>query len=166
MVPPRRRKHVRHASFGWAALAGASALVLAGLFAAVGANAAEEQKRIACTMTFDLDAWAFLVGSAKGNGTIECDNGQKADASIQVKSVGITFGKAHFEDAKGHFTKLTDIDQIFGSYVGNTAVAGAGGAAGAAGYVKVGSDISLGIAAKGEGTGLSHAWSEITITRR
>jgi hypothetical protein len=156
---------VRHASFGWT-LAAASALVLGGLFAAVGSTAAEKGHEIKCTMTFDLSGWAFLVGSANGNGSVECNNGQKADATIEVKAVGISFGKAHFENAKGYFTKLTDIGQVFGRYQGTSAAAGAGGAAEAAGFLKPGSDISLGIVGTGKGAGLSRAWDEMTIERR
>jgi hypothetical protein len=156
---------VRHASSGWT-LAAASAVVLAGLLAAVVSTAAEKGKEIKCTMTFDLSGWAFLVGSAKGNGSIECNNGQKADATIEVRSVGIAFGKAHFQDAKGHFAKLTDIDQAFGRYAGTSATAGAGGAATAAGFLKPGTDISLAVVGTGKGAGVSRAWNQITITRR
>jgi len=156
---------VRQASFGWA-LAAASALVLLGLFGAVGSTSAGEESHLKCTMTFDLSGWAFVVGSAKGNGSIECDNGQKAEATIEVRSVGISFGRAHFEGAKGYFAKLTDIDQAFGRYVGSSATAGAGGAAAAAGFVKAGGDTSLAIIGTGKGTGVSHSWDEITIVRR
>lgn len=142
-----------------------AALVAIG-WPASSALAEDETKYIECTMTFDLEGWAFIVGKAHGDGSIECSNGQKADVSLEVKEVGFSFAKEQFHDATGYFTRLTSVEDVVGRYAGSGASAAAGNAAGAAGFLKNGAKVSLALIGTGKGEGLGRSWSELTIKKR
>ena len=45
-------------------------------------------------MKFDLKGWSAIYKTAKGDGTIHCDNGQSVEVSIKVTGGGLTFGKS------------------------------------------------------------------------
>src|SRR6267142_548229 len=52
------------------------------------------EKLVACRMTFNLKGWSAFYKTAKGDGTIRCDNGQQARVRIRATGGGITFGKS------------------------------------------------------------------------
>ena len=68
-----------------------------------GAN----EKLVACRMTFNLKGWSAFYKTAQGDGTITCDNGQKAKVRIKAKGGGITFGKSEIVGGTGRFTGAT-----------------------------------------------------------
>ncbi len=107
-------------------------------------------KKINCTMHFELKSWAVFYKSGKGDGTITCDNGSKADVVIRTHGGGIQFGKNNIANGFGKFSPVNDIEQLFGKYA---SVGGHGGAVKARiGQELSKDDISLGI--KGTGTGV------------
>src|SRR5438093_2859735 len=50
----------------------------------LAADESAGQKLVACTMTFNLKGWSAFYKTAKGDGTIRCDNGQKARVTIKA----------------------------------------------------------------------------------
>lgn len=80
---------------------------------------------IACMLHFDLETWSFFYKSGKGDGVISCDNGQKVSVKIKTYGGGITFGKSHIVDGEGSFTKVPNLEKLFGSYASTEAHAGA-----------------------------------------
>lgn len=116
-----------------------------------------------CQMTFTLKGWSAFYKTAKGEGTITCDNGQSAPVRIKTKGGGLTFGKSEILDGKGKFTGAKDIDELFGSYAQSEAHAGAGKSVGAQAMTK--GEISLGLTGTGRGVDLGFSFGKFTISR-
>src|SRR5262245_24999563 len=67
-----------------------------------------------CDMTYSLKGWSAVYKTAKGEGTITCDNGQTANVVIKVHGGGATFGKTEIYNGKAEISGVHSIDQIFG----------------------------------------------------
>ena len=80
---------------------------------------------IDCEMTFSLKGWSAFYKTAKGEGTITCDNGTSFPVTIQTKGGGITFGKSEIRNGIGKFSEVAKTDDLFGSYAHAEAHAGA-----------------------------------------
>ena len=120
-------------------------------------------KSTKCTLKFDLREWAAVYESAKGSGTITCDNGQSARVTIQSKGGGLSVGKFKISDGRGSFTDVSSIDQLFGKYVAADTNAGARKAADA--WVMTKDTVSLALSGTGEGWELGFSVDEFTITK-
>ena len=118
---------------------------------------------IKCRMTFDLKGWSAFYRTAKGTGTIRCENGQTAAVKIRVTGGGITFGKSEIIGGTGKFSGARSIEELFGSYVQSEAHAGAGKSAGAQAMTK--GEISLALAGTGRGVDIGFAFGKFTIER-
>ncbi len=143
--------------------------LLLGSGAATGLCAAEQKKEgskkklVECKMTFNLKSWSAFYKSSKGEGTITCDNGQKARVTIKARGGGITFGKSDVIGGTGKFTGATGIDELFGSYAQSEAHAGAGKSAAAQALTK--GEVSLALHGTGRGVDLGFAFGKFTIDR-
>ena len=100
-----------------------------------------------CQMKFTLKEWSASDKIAKGNGTITCDNSQKAAVSIYAKGGGLSAGKSQIRDGYGKFSAVDDIFSLFGTYV-----------KGGKGTVMHKGEVSLALSGKGP------AFSQFTIT--
>jgi len=121
------------------------------------------QKLVACTMTFNLKGWSAFYKTAKGDGTITCDNGQKAKVTIKATGGGLTFGKSEIIGGSGKFSGARGIDELFGSYAQSEAHAGAGKSADAQAMTK--GEVSLALHGKGRGVDIGFAFGKFTIDR-
>ncbi len=110
------------------------------------ANAAVETE---CKMRFTMKSWSFFYKSGKGQGTITCDNGQKARVSLRAQAGGLTFGKNKTLDGHGTFSKTKSIKDLFGSYATAEAHGGAGDSGTSRALTK--GDISLTLVGTGKG---------------
>lgn len=117
-----------------------------------------------CEMTFTLKGWSAFYKTAKGTGTITCDNGQKGTVSIEAKGGGLTAGKSQVNDGHGKFSSVADIKELFGSYAAASASAGAGKSGEAHAMTK--GEVSLTLTGKGTGVELGVSFSKFTIKRR
>src|SRR5260370_28884453 len=79
-----------------------------------------------CEMQFTLKGWSAFYKTAKGNGTITCDNGQKASVRIEARRGGLTAGQAQVRDGQGKLSLVNNIRELVGSYGAASAAAGAG----------------------------------------
>src|SRR5260370_33176605 len=68
-----------------------------------------------CEMRFTLKGWSAFYKTAKGNGTITCDNGQKASIRIDAKGGGLPAGKSQVKDGHGKFSSASNISELRGS---------------------------------------------------
>ena len=158
--------------------AGAALLAASALFApisvALGHNGEQPTRsdtlapasaptKTVCEMQFTLKGWSAFYKTAKGNGTIRCDNGQKVTVRIQAKGGGLTAGKSQVNDGHGKFSAVSDIRELLGSY---------GAASAAAGAVKSGEahamtkgEVSLALSGHGTGFELGVSFSKFTIKR-
>ena len=120
-------------------------------------------KDVMCRMTFNLKGWSAFYKTAKGDGTITCDNGQKAKVTIKATGGGITFGKSEIVGGTGRFTGVGSIGELFGSYVQSEAHAGAGKSADAQALTK--GEVSLSLVGKGHGVDVGFAFGKFTIEK-
>lgn len=140
---------------------GLSALLLS-LIAVVPAGGAATMTT--CRMDYTLKGWSAFYKTSRGSGTITCDNGQTASAKISAKGGGLTAGKSEVRDGHGKFSEVADIRELFGSYAGGAAAAGAVKSSEAQALTK--GEVSLALAGTGTGVELGISFGKFTITRR
>jgi len=139
--------------------AGAAPALLAGK----GKESEGKGELISCEMRFDLKGWSAFYKTAKGEGTITCDNGQSAKARIKAKGGGITFGKSDIINGTGKFSGAWSIDELFGAYAQAEVHAGAGKSAAAQALTK--GEISLVLTGTGRGVDVGFAFGKFTLLR-
>ena len=125
------------------------------------ASAAGEVK---CEMKFNLKGWSAIYKTAKGEGTIHCDNGQSVAVSIKVTGGGLTFGKSETKNGIGKFSEAAKIDDLLGSYAAAQAEAGAVRSAEAQVLAK--GDVSLALSGTGSGWNLGISGAKFTIKKK
>jgi len=134
-------------------------LLLAGVLGLVcGPSMAGETR---CRMTFDLESKAVFYKKGDGSGTITCDNGQSAQVEITTRGGGITFGKNQIIGGEGVFSKVSDIEELYGAYGEAEASAGAQKSAGANAMWK--GDVSLALSGTGKGISVGFSFGKFKI---
>ena len=140
-------------------------LVLAVTVAFLAVPAARaESGRINCEMTYSLSGWSAFYKTAKGDGTIKCDNGQSFGVTIDTKGGGITFGKSEIKNGTGKFSEVSSVDELFGSYAAAEAHAGAVKSSSARALTK--GNVSLALAGVGEGVDVGIDFGKFTIKKK
>lgn len=117
-----------------------------------------------CTMSVQLKGWSAFYKTAKGSGTIRCNNGQTLRVSLVAKGGGITFGKSSITDGRGEFSGIDNISEVLGTYVASEAHAGAAKSAKASAMTK--GNVSLALAGKGKGWDIGVAFGKFVIARQ
>jgi hypothetical protein len=142
------------------------ALGLAGMAFALlfTAPAIAAETTTVCTMDFTLKGWSAGYKTAKGSGTISCDNGQTAEVRLHATGGGLTAGKSAVRDGRGKFTAVSDIGELLGSYASAGAAAGAGHSSEAQALTK--GEVSLSLTGTGTGVELGVSVGKFTISRR
>lgn len=131
-----------------------------GVLGARGAHAAETMK---CTMKFTLSGWSIIYKTANGTGVVTCTNGQSMPVKIDAKGGGLSVGKYQLDHGVGHFSGVTDIDQVLGSYATASAHAGVVGSTRAAAMTK--GNVSLALTGTGKGWDIGAGFSSFSIAR-
>lgn len=116
-----------------------------------------------CEMTFNLKGWSAFYKTAKGTGTITCDNGAKFSVTIETKGGGITFGKSEIKNGKGKFSEVANTSELFGSYAHAEAHAGAVKSSDAQVLTK--GEVSLALSGVGEGWDIGIDFGKFTIKK-
>ncbi len=124
-------------------------------------NQKAEPGPIDCKMEFNLHGWSAVYRTAEGDGTITCDNGETRKVDLKIKGGGLTFGKSDVVNGTGRFTKVKNIEQLFGAYAAAEAHAGAGGSANAQALTK--GKVSLTLVGTGQGVDLGLDFSHFQI---
>lgn len=124
------------------------------------ANAAADVK---CKMTFNLKGWSAFYKTSEGKGHIKCSNGQSASVKLNTKGGGLSFGKSTIDDGVGEFSGVSNIDELFGSYI--SAEAHAGAVKSSKGQVMTKGEVSLALSGTGRGWDLGVAFGRLTISR-
>jgi hypothetical protein len=138
--------------------------LLAGAFGLAASAGAAEKSETVCRMHFSLEGWSIFYQTAKGTGTITCENGQSAEVTLDVKGGGITAGVTDIKDGIGRFSAVSDISELFGPYV--KAEAHAGIEKSATAQVLTKGTVSLALSGVGEGVDLGIAFGRLTIEGR
>ena len=131
---------------------------------AAASSAYAARGETACTMKYNLKGWSAFYKTASGSGTIRCDNGQRANVRLSAKGGGLTAGKTEIRDGQGSFSKVSSINELFGSYGAASAGAAAGKAASATALTK--GHVHLALSGTGKGVELGLALGRFTITRK
>ena len=137
-----------------------AALCAAALGLAAPAAAAAD---VDCEMRFSMKGWSAFYKTAKGTGTIRCNNGQTMRVTLRAKGGGVTFGKSAIEDGVGEFSGVHGIGEVLGTYV--AAEAHAGAAKSAKAQVMTKGEVSLALSGKGRGWDLGVAFGKFVIAR-
>jgi hypothetical protein len=143
---------------GAIAIATVASLVLLVAPAALASDAKKD-----CDMTYTLKGWSAVYKTAKGEGTITCNNGQTAQVEISVHGGGLTFGKTEIYNGKAEISGVKSIDEIFGSYA--TASAHAGVVKEGAVEVMTKGSVSIALAGSGEGVDVGIDFSKFDIRK-
>jgi|ETNmetMinimDraft_26_1059896.scaffolds.fasta_scaffold91600_2 hypothetical protein len=146
----------------WPLLLGTTALIAASSIA-LGEDRYDPEM-IQCEIIFNIKGWSLFVKSARGEGTISCDNGQGAEVEIRSMGGGLSVGKSEMIGAHGKFTRVRDIKDLFGSFVEAEAHAGATKSGSASVLTK--GDISLAVTGAGQGMNLGATIGSFTISPR
>lgn len=133
------------------------------LLIAFAASHSAQAREADCEMKFQLKGWSAFYKTAKGSGTIRCNNGQTLRVRLVAKGGGITFGKSSITDGRGEFSGVDNISQVLGTYVASEAHAGAAKSAKASAMSK--GNVNLALAGKGEGWDLGIAFGKFVISR-
>ena len=145
-------------------LSGSIAMVaMASLFALVAPVAAAHAATKDCDMTYSLKGWSAVYKTAKGEGTITCNNGETAQVEISVKGGGLTFGKSEIFNGKAEISGVKSIDDIYGTYASMAAHAGVVKAAAAEVMTK--GEVWIALAAAGSGVDVGVDFSGFTISK-
>jgi hypothetical protein len=114
-----------------------------------------------CKMTYSLSGWSAGYSTAKGSGTITCDDGESARVSLQATGGGLTAGKSKIVNGSGTFSEVAEISELFGSYA--SADVHAGAVESAAAQVVTKGTVSLAFAGTGKGFDLGVTFGEFVI---
>jgi len=147
-------------------ISGSAIVFLASLFCILApvASAAEPAvKPKDCDMTYSLKGWSAVYKTAKGEGTITCNNGETAQVEISVKGGGLTFGKTDIYNGKAEISGVHSVNDIYGSYAAASAHA-AVVKAGAVVLMTKG-NVSIALAGAGEGMDVGIDFSDFTIKK-
>ncbi len=143
----------------WCALMLIGSLTIAGLFVPPARGGA-----VKCKMTFNLEGWSAFYKTAKGRGTITCDNGQSARVSLHTTGGGPTVGISKMANASGTFSEVGDIGELFGTYA--VAEAHAGAVESSSAQVLTKGLVSLVLKGSGKGVDLGVNFGKFVIERR
>ena len=116
-----------------------------------------------CEMRFSMKGWSAFYKTAKGTGTIRCNNGQTMRVTLRAKGGGVTFGKSAIEDGVGEFSGVHGIGEVLGTYV--AAEAHAGAAKSAKAQIMNKGEVNLALSGKGRGWDLGVAFGKFVIER-
>ena len=139
-------------------------LLLPALFALAIAPAAQAAGNVGCKLHFNLSGWSAFYKTAKGDGTITCDDGSSMPVRISAKGGGITFGKSTIENGVGEFSGVHGIRDTLGTYAAAEAHAGAVKSSKA--QVMTKGEVSLALAGTGKGWDLGVAFGNFVIEPR
>lgn len=138
--------------------------LVAAAAAALLLSAPASAEMVKCRMKYDLSGWSFIYRYGQGTGHITCSNGQASKVRITTNGGGATLGTEKVLGGTGIFSQVTDISDLYGTYVEAGAHAGAGGSADARAMMK--GNVNLSLSGVGQGINLGIAFGAFNISPR
>lgn len=123
-----------------------------------------ETAQTECKMTFTLKSWSIFYKSGKGSGTIHCDNGQKAKVRLRSQGGGLSFGKGKIVNGHGTFSKVSNIQELYGDYA--TAEAHGGVVKSGSAQALTKGEVSLTLTGTGNGVDIGFNFGKFTISKK
>lgn len=125
-------------------------------------KAQQGEATVKCQMAFNMKGWSAFYKTARGSGTIKCDNGQTMAVKLSAKGGGLTVGKSSIDNGQGEFSAVHDISDLLGGYA--SAEAHAGAVKSAKAQVMTKGEVSLALSGTGRGWDLGVAFGKLTIS--
>lgn len=119
------------------------------------------QAKITCKMNYKLSGWSLVYKQYDGSGAVRCSNGQQAQVKLESKGGGFTIGRSEIEGT-GVFSELTDIKEIYGTFVALEGHAGV--VKSASGQVLTKGIVSLAMSGEGRGIDIGVAVGGLKIS--
>jgi hypothetical protein len=110
-----------------------------------------------------MKGWSAFYKTARGSGTVKCDNGQSMTVKLSAKGGGLTVGKSSIDSGRGEFSAVHDISDLLGGYA--SAEAHAGAVKSAKAQVMTKGEVSLALSGTGRGWDLGVAFGKLTISQ-
>ncbi len=123
----------------------------------------ESSTLLECKMTFFLSGWSVFYRTARGSGTVRCNDGQSAKVRIAIKGGGLTVGKSDVVHGTGTFTGVRSFNELFGSYAQSEAHAGIARSGDVQALTK--GNVSLALSGTGRGFDIGVNFGKFTIVR-
>jgi hypothetical protein len=139
-------------------------VALPALLALALSPAAHAAGTVDCRLDFNLSGWSVFYKTAKGEGTISCDDGSTLPVRISAKGGGVTVGKSTIENGVGEFSGVANIRETLGTYA--SAEAHAGAVKSGKAQVMTKGEVSLALAGTGKGWDLGVAFGNFVIEPR
>ncbi len=114
-----------------------------------------------CELTFEMKTWSVFYKSGEGQGHINCEDGQNTDVKIRAVGGGISFGKTQLTNGKGVFSKVREVNELYGAYAASEAHGGVVKSGTAQAMTK--GDVSLALTATGKGFDFGIAFGKFKI---
>lgn len=112
-------------------------------------------------MNYKLSGWSLVYKQYDGSGAVRCSNGQQAQVKLESKGGGFTIGRSEIEGT-GVFSELTDIKEIYGTFVALEGHAGV--VKSASGQVLTKGIVSLAMSGEGRGIDIGVAVGGLKIS--
>ena len=96
----------------YASILGSLAILASVLIPVALADHETKGRKMDCELTYNLKGWSAFYKTAKGEGTITCDNGQTADGKLSATGGGLTAGTSKIRDGAGPISKADDITEL------------------------------------------------------
>jgi hypothetical protein len=117
-----------------------------------------------CKLEFNLSGWSLIYKQMKGEGKVNCSNGQTAAVYVSSHGGGFTLGKSDIVGGTGAFSDVKDIGEVFGTYV--QASASGSGIKGGQAQAMTKGEISLALSGSGRGWDVGVSIGGFTITKK
>ena len=117
----------------------------------------------ACTLTYSLKGWSAIYKTARGTGTITCEDGQSTSVRIVTHGAGFTGGTHGVVDGKGRFSQTEKVADLFLTYIELTGHAGVDADKNVEARAMFAGSKRLSLAGNGAGIGLGMAVGGFTI---
>ncbi len=114
-----------------------------------------------CELTFEMNTWSVFYKSGQGQGHINCEDGQNTDVKIKAVGGGLSFGKTKLTNGKGTFSKVHEVNELYGAYAASEAHGGVVKSGTAQAMTK--GDVSLALTATGRGFDFGIAFGKFKI---
>lgn len=117
----------------------------------------------ACRLDYQTHAWSVFYKNVTGTGTVTCENGERAEVTLQYHGGGITFGVSDLNGVV-RFSQVRDVGEVIGAYF--TVEGHAGLVRSVEGRAGTRGPVWISQAGNGRGFDLGFAFGALSIRRK
>jgi hypothetical protein len=116
-----------------------------------------------CRLDYQTHAWSVFYRNVTGTGTVTCEDGERAEVTLQYHGGGITFGVSDLSGVV-RFSQVRDASEVLGAYF--TVEGHAGLVHSVEGRAGTRGPVWISQAGNGRGFDLGFAFGALSIRRR